>query len=60
MWKHHVVYESIPRSVIINLGKKLYRIPKTLSAATVSLIMMQEHRLMKMKLSMTSPKLVEP
>jgi hypothetical protein len=27
LWKHHVVYESRPRSVIITLGRKLYRIP---------------------------------
>ena len=30
MWKHHVVYESRPRSVIVTLGKKFYRIPETL------------------------------
>jgi hypothetical protein len=28
MWKHHVVYESRPRSVIITLGGHLYRIPE--------------------------------
>jgi hypothetical protein len=28
LWKHHVVYESRPRSVIITLNKKLYRIPR--------------------------------
>ena len=28
MWKHHVVYESRPHSVSINLGGQLYRIPK--------------------------------
>jgi hypothetical protein len=27
LWKHHVVYESRPRSVIITLGRQLYRIP---------------------------------
>ena len=26
-WKHHVVYESIPHSVIITLGRKFNRIP---------------------------------
>jgi hypothetical protein len=26
MWKHHVVYESLPRSVIVTLGDHLYRI----------------------------------
>ena len=38
MWKFHVVYESRPYSVIITLGKKLYRIPNTLYATVVSLI----------------------
>jgi hypothetical protein len=27
MWKHHAIYESQPRSVIITLGGHLYRIP---------------------------------
>jgi hypothetical protein len=28
MWKHHVVYESRPRSIIVTLGGHLYRIPE--------------------------------
>jgi hypothetical protein len=28
LWKHHVVYESRTHSVIITLGRKLYRIPE--------------------------------
>jgi hypothetical protein len=28
LWKHHVVYESRPHSVIITLGRQLYRIPE--------------------------------
>jgi hypothetical protein len=28
MWKRHVVYESQPRGVIINLGGQLYKISK--------------------------------
>ena len=44
MWKHHVVYESRPRSVIITLGKKLYRIPETLPATAVSLITAKQCR----------------
>ena len=28
MWKHHVVYDSQPRSVIVTLGGHLYRIPE--------------------------------
>ena len=27
LWKHHLVYESIPRSVTITLGRQLYMIP---------------------------------
>ena len=36
MWKRHVVYESRPRSVIVSLGGKLYRIPKTVEPNKVS------------------------
>ena len=28
MWRHHVVFESQPRSVIVSLGGHLYRIPE--------------------------------
>ena len=28
MWKHHAIYKSRPRSVIITLGAHLYRIPE--------------------------------
>jgi hypothetical protein len=28
MWKHHAIYESRPRSVIITLGGHLYKIPE--------------------------------
>jgi hypothetical protein len=31
LWKRHVVYESRPRSVIISLGRQLYRIPEVAS-----------------------------
>jgi hypothetical protein len=31
MWRHHVVYESRPRSVIVSLGGHLYRIPEVVS-----------------------------
>ena len=36
MWKRHAVYESRPRSVIVNLGGKLYQIPKTVAPNKVS------------------------
>ena len=38
MWKFHVLYESRRFHVIITLGKKLYRIPKTLHVTIVFLI----------------------
>jgi hypothetical protein len=38
LWKRHVVYESRPRSVIITLGRQLYRIPEVASPTTISLI----------------------
>ena len=44
MWKRHAVYESRPCSVIINLGKKLCRILKTLSTTAVSLITTKQCR----------------
>ena len=36
MWKCHAVYESRPRSVIVTLGGKIYRIPKTVAPNKVS------------------------
>jgi len=38
LWKHHVVYESRPRSVIITLGIQLYRIPEVAPPTAISLI----------------------
>jgi hypothetical protein len=38
LWKHHVVYESRPRSVIITLNKKLYRIPEVVPPSVICLI----------------------
>jgi hypothetical protein len=37
-WKRHVVYDSRPRSVIITLGRQLYRIPEVAPPTTISLI----------------------
>jgi hypothetical protein len=37
-WKHHVVYESIPHSVIITLGGHLNKVPKVFLNTTISLI----------------------
>jgi hypothetical protein len=38
LWKHHVVYEFRPRSVIITLNRKLYRIPEAVPPSAISLI----------------------
>lgn len=38
VWKRHIVYDFRPRSVIITLANKLYRIPKVASPTTISLI----------------------
>jgi hypothetical protein len=38
LWKRHVVYESRPRSVIITLGRQLYRIPEVAPPTAISLI----------------------
>jgi hypothetical protein len=38
LWKHDVVYESRPQSVIITLARKLYRIPKVVPPSSISLI----------------------
>jgi hypothetical protein len=38
LWKHHAIYESRPRSVIITLNRKLYRIPKVVPPSAISLI----------------------
>jgi hypothetical protein len=44
LWKHHVVYESRPHSVIINLNKKLYRIPEAIHPSSISLISTKQCR----------------
>ena len=36
MWKCHAVYESRPRSVILTLDGKIYRIPETVAPNKVS------------------------
>ena len=38
LWKHHVVYESIPHSVIITLGRQLYMIQEVTLPTYISLI----------------------
>jgi hypothetical protein len=44
LWKHHVVYESRPRSVIITFNGKLYRIPEAVPPSAISLISAKECR----------------
>ena len=38
LWKRHVVYDSRPRSVIITLNRKLYRIREAIPPSVISLI----------------------
>jgi hypothetical protein len=44
LWKRHVVYESRPHSVIITLGRQLYRIPEVAPPTTISLISAKQCR----------------
>jgi hypothetical protein len=44
LWKGHVVYESRPRSVIITLNMKLYRIPEAVPPTAISLISAKQCR----------------
>jgi len=44
LWKHHAVYESRPRSVIISLNRKLYRIPEAVPPSAISLISAKQCR----------------
>jgi hypothetical protein len=37
LWKRHAVYESRPRSVIITLGRQLYRISEVAPLTAISL-----------------------
>jgi hypothetical protein len=44
LWKHHVVYESRPHSVIITLNMKLYRILEAVPPSAISLISAKQCR----------------
>jgi hypothetical protein len=44
LWKHHVVYESRPHSVIITLNSKLYRILEAVPPSAISLISAKQCR----------------
>jgi hypothetical protein len=44
LWKRHVVYESRPRSVIITLNRKLYRILEAVPPSVISLISAKQCR----------------
>jgi hypothetical protein len=44
LWKHHVVYDSRPRSVIITLNRKLYRIHEEVPPSVISLIFSKKCR----------------
>ena len=57
MWKHHVVYESKPHSVIVTLGVQLYKVPKIVLPTTISLISAIKERGSLMQKSMLSSQL---
>ena len=38
LWKRHVVYKSRPRSVIITLKRKLYKMPEVVPPTAIALI----------------------
>jgi hypothetical protein len=44
LWKHHDVYDSRPRSVIITLNMKLHRIPEAVPPSVISLISAKQCR----------------
>jgi hypothetical protein len=44
LWKRHDVYESTPRSVIITLNRKLYRITEEIPPSAISLIFAKKCR----------------
>jgi hypothetical protein len=44
LWKFHVVYESKPRSVMITLNRKLYKIPEAVPPSVISLISTKQCR----------------
>jgi hypothetical protein len=44
LWKYHDVYESRPDSIIINLKRKLCRIPKAVLPSAISLISSKQCR----------------
>jgi hypothetical protein len=44
LWKRHAIYESKPRSVIITLNRKLYRIPEAVPPSAISLISAKQCR----------------
>ena len=44
LWKRHVVYESRPHSVIINLGRQLYRILEVAPHTSISFISAKQCR----------------
>jgi hypothetical protein len=44
LWKCHVLYESRPRSVIITLNRKLFRIPEAVPPSAISFIFAKKCR----------------
>jgi hypothetical protein len=44
MWKNHVVYESRPHSVIVTLGRQMYKIPEVALPTKISLVSTKQCR----------------
>jgi hypothetical protein len=44
LWKHHVIYDSRPHSVIITLNRKMYRIPEAVPPSAIFLISAKQCR----------------
>jgi hypothetical protein len=44
LWKLHIVYESRPHNFIINLDRKLYKIPEVVPPSSISLISSKQGR----------------
>jgi hypothetical protein len=42
MWKHHVVYESRPHSVIVTLGGQFYRVLEVVLTTAISLLSIKQ------------------
>ena len=44
MWKFHAIYESRPCSVIVTLGRQLYKIPEVAPPTAISLVSAKQYK----------------